>query len=267
MVNFFHWALGKCDRWAKSGARFQSFFVLLVLMLSACAHWPSVDSPAAHQGLQALERIRAINTDLKACKGLGQAALTTQNGKQRARLAWAAQSPDKLRLELLAVSGHPLAALASDGTHLYLRDNTSGRFFKKRSPGASLAPLIHIPLQVHDLIAYLLGRVPLVDAERVTLMDNPQKPGYILELSRWWGTICQRILLAEDGTTVQQVIRFDHDGVPAYVVQLAGHRLEGDYSFPHRVAVKSEKGHRIDIRLDRFWPNTRIDEAAFRLTR
>jgi outer membrane lipoprotein-sorting protein len=241
------------------------FFALSGLTLSGCAHWPSADSPAAREGRKALERLRAVNADLSACKGLGQVALTMEEGVQRARLAWAAQSPDKLRLELLAVSGHPLAALASDGTHLYLRDNTRDRFYKGRS-SASLDPLLHIPLKVDDLIAYLLGRVPLMAADHVALMDNPEKPGYILNLGRWWGTLGQRILLAEDGATVEQVTRFDADGEPAYWVELGQRRLEGDYWLPRRLSVKTKKGHRIDIHLDRFWPNASIDDDAFRLT-
>lgn len=207
-----------------------------------------------------------MNAGLTACKGLGQVALTTEKGIQRARLAWAAQSPDKLRLELLAPSGHPLAALASDGTHLYLRDHTSERFIKHRSANASLAPLVHVPLTVSDLIAYLLGRIPLVAADRVALMDNLEKPGYVLNLGRWWGTISQRILLAENGATVERVIRFDAEGKPAYWVRLGQHRREGDYTFVHRLSVATKTGNRIEIQLDRFWPNARIDGAAFRLT-
>jgi hypothetical protein len=236
-------------------------------LLGGCAHWPQGDTPGARQGLQALYNLRTVNAGLTTCKGLGQATLTTKNGVQRARLAWAAQSPNKLRLELLAVSGHTLAALASDGAYLYLRDSTSDRFLQTRSSRASLEPLVQVPLYVPDLIAYLFGRVPRVTAERATLMDNPQKPGYILELSRWWGKTCQHIGLAEDGTTVEQVTRFGADGVPIYWVELGQRHEEGEFSLPRRLTVKTKKGSQIDIRLDRFWPNTLIDGAAFQLER
>jgi hypothetical protein len=109
--------------------------------------------------------------------------------------------------------------------------------------------------------------VPLVNAERVTLMDNPQKPGYILELSRWWGKTCQRIGLAKDGTTVQQVTRMGADGLPLYWVEFGQRHKEGEFSLPRRLTVKTTKGGQIDIRLDRFWPNTPIDGAAFHLER
>jgi hypothetical protein len=263
-VTLFH-----SDRLLRFGRAFRPlvlFWALSGLALSGCAHWPSADTPAAREGLQTLERLRAVNADLSACKGLGRVALTTEEGIQRARLAWAALGPDKLRLELLTVSGHPLAALASDGTHLYLRDNIRERFHKSRSSRPSLKPLVHIPLDVHDLIAYLLGRVPLIDADRIALMDNPQKHGYILDLSRWWGAVHQRILLAADGTSVERVIRFDAQGEPAYWVELGQPRLEGDYSFPRRLTVETKKGHRIEIQMDRLWPDARIDDSAFRLT-
>jgi outer membrane biogenesis lipoprotein LolB len=239
--------------------------VIVLLALSGCAHWPSADAPEAREGQQALERLQSVNADLSACKGLGQVILTTQEGIQRARLVWAVQGPDKLRLELLAVSGHPLAALASDGTHLYLRDNMRDRFHKSRS-SASLKPLIHIPLDVHDLIAYLLGRVPLIEADRIWLIDNPQKPGYILNLNRWWEAGRQRILLAADGISVERVIRLDADGEPTYWVELGQRQPEGEYSFPRWLRAVTKNGHRLEIQMERFWPNARIEEAAFRLT-
>jgi hypothetical protein len=246
---------------------------IIWLLMTGCAHWQEVDTPADLAGRQALEHLRALNTGLSQCKGLGQAALKTQAGAQRTRLAWAARSPDKLRLELLAVSGHPLAALASDGNYLYLRDNSTDRFYKNRSANASLEPLVKVPVRVPDLIAYLLGRVPLVDAERSRLMDNPRQPGYILELSRWWGEVAQRVFLGADGRTVTRVIHFGDTGKPAYQVDMADFRMAGAYSFAHQLrissvaTVRNAETNRIDIRLERFWPNTGIDDGAFQLTR
>jgi hypothetical protein len=241
--------------------------VLVWLLMAGCAHWQEADTPAAIQGRQAVERLRALNSGLRQCKGLGQAALKTRTGTQRARLAWAVRTPDKLRLELLAVSGHPLAALASDGHYLYLRDSSRGRFMKKRSPRASLESLVNLPVRVPDLIAYLTGRVPLVDAERRRLMDNPRQPGYILELSGWWGEIAQRIYLEKDRRTVTRVVHFDKAGEPAYQVDLAGYRAEGGFSFARRLSISNAAQDRIDIRLERFWPNSGIEEDAFQLKR
>jgi outer membrane lipoprotein-sorting protein len=235
--------------------------------MSGCAHWPAADTPAAREGRQAVERLRALNSGLRDCKGLGRAALITRTGTQRTRLAWAARSPDKLRLELLAVSGHPLAAIASDGEYLYLRDNSSDRFYKNRSPRASLEPLVSLPVRVPDLIAYLTGRVPLVDVGRSRLMDNPRQPGYILEMIRWWGEVAQRIFLEADGRTVARVIHFDAAGNPAYQVELADYRPDGSFSFARQLSITNTAEHRLDIRLERFWPNTAIDDGAFQLTR
>jgi outer membrane lipoprotein-sorting protein len=211
--------------------------------------------------------LQAANAGLEDCKGLGQVTLRTGSKSQRARLAWAAKVPDKLRLELLAVSGHPLAALASDGSHLYLRDNTTERFHKSNSPEANLEQLVQVPLRVSDLIAYLLGRIPTVTAERMVQMDNPHEPGYILELSRWWGAISQRIFLKPDGKTITRVVNFAAEGKIAYQVNLADHRPEGEFLFARRLSAFTPEGDRIDMRLERFWPNAGIDEGAFQLTR
>jgi hypothetical protein len=246
---------------------------IIWLLTTGCAHWQNADTPADLAGRQALEHLRALNNGLSECKGLGQTALETRTGAQRTRLAWAARSPAKLRLELLAVSGHPLATLASDGNYLYLRDNSTDRFYKHRSTNASLEPLVKVPVRVPDLIAYLLGRVPLVEAERSRLMDNPSQPGYILELSRWWGEVAQRIFLGADGRTVTRVIHFDDTGKPTYQVVMAEYRMVGAYSFAHQLrisnadAVRNSEINRIDIRLERFWPNTGIDDGAFQLER
>lgn len=235
--------------------------------MSGCAHWRSVDTPAELEARQTLARLQAANAGLQDCKGLGQVTLRTGSQAQRARLAWAAKAPDKLRLELLAVSGHPLAALASDGAHLYLRDNTNDRFHKTNSRRASLEQLVQVPLRVTDLVAYLMGRIPDIAAERMVQLDNPNQPGYILELSRWWGEISQRIFVGPDGTTIKRVVNFDSEGKIAYQVDLADHGVEGDFLFARRLSAFTPEGDRIAIRLERFWPNAGIDAAAFQLTR
>lgn len=242
-------------------------FLAAALLMSGCAHWRSVDNPAEMAARRTLTRLQTVNAGLSDCKGLGQVTLRTGSKSQHARLAWAAKIPDQLRLELLAVSGHPLAALASDGSHLYLRDSTSDRFHKSNSPQANLEQLVQVPLRVPDLIAYLMGRTPAVAAERMVQMDNPHEPGYILELSRWWGAISQRIFLNPDRKTITRVVNFAAEGKVAYLVDLADHRSEGEFLFAHRLSAFTPEGNRIDIRLERFWPNAGIDGGAFHLSR
>lgn len=241
-------------------------FLAAALLTSGCAHWRSTDTPGEMEARRTLSRLQAANAGLADCKGLGQVTLRTDAKSQRVRLAWAAKAPDQLRIELLAVSGHPLAALASDGSHLYLRDNTSNRFHKSNSPKANLEQLVKVPLQVPDLIAYLMGRVPAVTAERVVQMDNPHEPGYILELSRWWGAISQRIFLKPDGKTITRVVNFASEGKITYQMDLADHRPEGEFLFACRLSAFTPEGDRIDIRMERFWPNAGIDEGAFQLS-
>ncbi len=237
-----------------------------LLLIAGCAHWQPDETPASIEGRQTAERLHAVNSGLLACKGLGQASLVTPNGVQRSRLAWAAQAPNKLRLELLSVSGHSLASVATDGRFMYLRDNTGGRFYRRRSSQASLEPIVNLPLRVPDLITYLLGRVPIPDSYHGALLDNPRKAGYILELSRRWGAVSQQILLDEDRTTVQKVVHLDGDGNPAYWVEFGKQRPVGEFSFPRRLHLTSATGDRIEIQMERFWPNVPIDDAAFRLT-
>lgn len=234
--------------------------------MTGCAHWQEADTPADLEGRRVVERLRAFNDGLQRCKGLGQVALVKGATTQRTRLAWMARMPNKVRLEFLAVSGHPLAALASDGDHIYLRDIAGDRFHKNRYTRASLEPLVGVPVRLPELIDYLMGRVPLVDAERSLLMDNPAQDGYILELRRWWGETVQRIVLGPDGKRVRRVVHFDAEGAPAYWVEPGNWKTIDGFTFPGRLTVEAPTGERIEIRLERFWPNAAIDEGAFRLT-
>lgn len=236
------------------------------LLLGGCAHFQSADTPAEVATRRTLDGLQAANAGLVDCKGLGRVTLGSGAQAQRARLAWAARAPDKLRLELLAVTGHPLATLASDGAHLYLRDATTGRYYKNRSTQISLERLVHVPLRVNDLVAYLMGRIPIAANERVVQMDNPHQPGYILELRRWWGEVSQRIMVKPDAKTITRVVKFAAEGEIAYQVDLSHHGAHGGFLFARQLSASTPAGDRIDIVLERFWPNAGIDEGAFRLT-
>ena len=254
----------------RSGSMHAKHLIALVpalfLALTGCAHWKAPDTPAAREGQRVLEQLRAVNSGLEAVKGLGQAALTTGTGRQRVRVAWAAQATGQLRMELLAVSGHPLATLATDGEYLYLRDNAGDRFLKCRAPRANLKALVQVPLRVPDLIDLLMGRIPLPKAEHSVLMDNPRQSGYILERHRWWGTKVQQIHLAADGLTVRRVVFFDADGHTTHWATLSGHKDQGGYTFPGQLAVAAPTGARMEIRMERLWPGARLNGEAFQLS-
>jgi outer membrane biogenesis lipoprotein LolB len=103
---------------------------------------------------------QAHNADLEPTKGLMRIEIISGGRITSGRAAWAAEHPDRLRLEWLSALGQPLMSMAGDGKTITLyssADQTYRRFAQSRT---ALERLIRIPIGIEDLIDVLAGRPP-----------------------------------------------------------------------------------------------------------
>jgi hypothetical protein len=67
------------------------------------------------------------------------------------RIAWVASTPDKIRITLSSVSGHPMVSAASDGQWFYFVSHASGDFYKKRPSNVNMKRFFSIPIKSEDI--------------------------------------------------------------------------------------------------------------------
>lgn len=148
--------------------------LLVVLAMTGCGRLPPVARPypppspgELFASLQArAERIHGIDAVAKVderAKGVPRVTVKVQIFALR---------PDRLRLEVQGPLNSGAATLVTDGTRFSLFDTRQGRFFTGTAEPCNVARLIQVELPPTDIVAVLLGSVPLAGAPAAVEWDS-----------------------------------------------------------------------------------------------
>jgi hypothetical protein len=210
--------------------------------------------------------LKQTNAGLTRFKCIAKMTLVSP-GKpvQSFRTAVAGEFPDYLRIDLFSPYGGSAGSLASDGKHLYLVMYAAHEYYKKRFGDGSLRRFVDMDITVGDLLALLVGRIPMDADYAARLMPavsgSPEK--VILLLDRW-GHTRQRITLDSTGLPVR-VVWFDSRQHSTKSVTITGRQVTQGFVLPKRIDLSSAGGQRISVAVDRYTVNVRFDEGLFTL--
>ena len=269
-----------------------SILFIFTFFFSACTILsPRVsERPKDRLSLEAEKIISTIenqNLELKTFKGVGN--ITFRRNKKKdgvGRIAWIASAPDRIRIVLSSVSGHPMVSVASDGQWLYLNSHSSGDFYKKPATASSMRRLLTVPVKTEDMVDILAGRVPIHSYDSVVLTDSrsdvydpnesmgstgksregSRQNGYVLVLKKKWGDILEKIYLDENKKNVHKVEMFNPTGTLAYRVEFDRMRVIDGYRIPSRFRVSNNDGSDFFLDVDRYWVNAAVPLSVFVLT-
>jgi len=246
---------------------------MLVFMFGGCTSFkqrtttpPSGDASPAAKAL--LSRLESRNSDLITFKASGRIRLENIDGIQHARAMWAGYRDEKIRLEILGPSGQPMASFASDGDHIYLISHADNRFYSKRSPKASLEKLIHVPLQVNESLDLLTGRIPSsADRSATFLKESTEGIQILIAKKHEKGTPYDKIYFNSQNNTIQKLESFDKDGYLKFRVEIKDMYNTGGFRVPEQLVISDGGNNRLDLSVDRFWPNVPVSDALFVLSK
>lgn len=254
---------------ARLACRFFSHLLILSVLLSACAA-PSgrIDrSTSASPDLSpenTLKKIRRINAELDAFKGIGQIEWTSPDGiRQKTRLAWLCNLPDKLRVELLDIAGRPAVSLSSDGQHYYYFSRADRHYERRATNDFDLEPVVSLSINIAEVMPMLAGRFPTLPGGDASLTRPDSAAGFLLELSDGWLGEKQKFYLDETASAIYKLEVFDPWGALRYRAELVSFKTIGEYRIPTRIILSNDDLTRVVLRTDRFWPGIRTQDAAF----
>jgi hypothetical protein len=215
---------------------------------------PPEISPAAARHLRDIEQ---LNQGLESFKGIGSLRLSGAKGRQTLRAAWIAQMPDRLRLELLGVTGAPVASVAADGSHFsaYLHDRR--KEYRHRLGDDGLERVVGIELKVAEVVSMLGGRI-FIDEFRDAVVQEG-----VLILKDGAGRIQQAVHPPGEQNPWWIVERFDAGGKLRYRAILDAPRQMDGFLIPGRIIVATEGVGGLQVSLDRFWANPAVAPNAF----
>jgi starvation-inducible outer membrane lipoprotein len=272
-----------------------AIFFVCIFFLSACAGLPHKiseeskefrSSPPAEAIISAL---KSQNHKLNTIKGLGRIAFLENAEKDITfRIAWVASSPDKIRITLSSISGHPVISTASDGRWFYFYSHVKGDYFKKRPTNFNVKRFFRIPIKSGDIVNILLGRIPMAKFHSAELKEvkaakdrsnkNPESKsisslnednerttnGWILLLKSKWRNVREKIYL-DDLLEVQKVEMFDSAGEIVYRIELIKMQTIKSYRVPYRLKVSNNDGAGFQLNLDRYWADATVSPSVFKL--
>jgi hypothetical protein len=245
--------------------------ICICLLSSACSqHAGRISGQSKSTALQSpsyvLDSIREKNQSITQFKGIGTIKLA-RAGHIRIdeRMAWAMVFPDKMRIEIRAISGVSLASLAYNGKRLSVSIPSENRFIEEKTRNAKLTKLIAIPIRAHDLMQTLAGRIPVRQNYKLLMVKEAGTYPFTLVLSNRWNTVIQKIYLDATLKNVEGFAMFNQHGSLEYQVLYKKMQKIGEYHLPSRFKIASRKGDAMQIDVDRYWLNIPISPSLFKL--
>ena len=243
-------------------------FFYRCFFLCSCASYigRAPEKAAVAIGIEAQGLIAAIqsnNDTLKTFKGIGKVKLSKKGKIQRARIAWVGSDPGRLRLEILAITGQPIASLASDGDWVYLNIHDRQRFYRKRTNDANLKNIVSIPVKSSDVLHLLAGLIPVREHNHATVIKNESGEGYVLLLKKGSKRVLERIYLDEPKKMVQKVEVLNTNGSLGFRATFEKMQIIDGYNVPLVLRIVDDEGVNFQLNVEKYWANVSVSPSAF----
>ena len=213
-----------------------------------------------------LKTISLRNHTLVTYKGIGNIKIWDDRSVLSARIAWIAEAPDRLRLELFGIPGQRSARLASDGQWVYLDPQPGSKLYKHKLSDRLFRHLLPVSLTVRDMIALLAGRVPPMDHQRSQLILTPDGKFYRLTLeTHWWGER-QEILIDVSTKDIRRIDVFHSGGSLKYRAEFIKMKRIKTYRVPQHLKISNGDGKGVLMDISRYWADVAVTPEQFTLT-
>jgi hypothetical protein len=239
--------------------------LILLLLVTGCTPLrPQTDPRLDKKALVLANTILSLNKEITSSKGTGWVEVETDTRTDKFKIAWAASAPNRLRITFL-VAGHPVETIVATGNHVTFISHTGEHNpHTTFSSDPNLKKYLHVPVKLSDLIAILLGHIPIKKFDHAWFKPGDSNFPPII-LAQNWELTFQQLHLNKVGK-VQRLVFLDKDNMPVYDITYIDYQAYGKSRIPATLLVKDTAGKKIHLTLTRFVPNPPIKESVFRLT-
>lgn len=246
--------------------------ILLALILAlqtACAAVPGPVEPPGDDSVKLARILEQTNRTLTTCKGIGRLEFTHSGSRQRLRIAWVSQMPEKIRLTVLGLDGRPLMTAAADESGFAVQDHTTGTYQQGSLEDYRLKAALHLPLDVNSLALILGGRLPDFKYDRAVITSGRSDGEHAVVLKKWWNMVgrvyFRNTTSAGLQPTITRIEAFQQTGEMRYRADINATRVVGKYVVPRSLTVQSGANDRIVLDIERYWVNEPVPPETFQL--
>ncbi|WNG35978.1 DUF4292 domain-containing protein [Archangium violaceum] len=207
--------------------------IFLALICSGCPK--RIDFGPTGPITQAEELFRltsAAQDRVATLQGDGKLRVQSPQGSGTVSAYLAASRPGLLRVEMFDFFNRPIAVLVTDGQRFGLFQAQENKYYQGPATPRNLSRFLPIALPSEELVSVMLGKVPFIPAERMTLALDNEQGLYVLTLHR--GSVAQVLHIHPK---YLQVVRSEVRGAPAYGLEYDGFKEKGGVLFPHEVRL------------------------------
>jgi outer membrane lipoprotein-sorting protein len=238
---------------------------LLIGCLFACApiSRPPVVVPEVSEA-ELLAILAGNKTSFTSLKGIARISLHESGRKNiRGKHVLLVKKPGQVRTEILGLFGQPIAvAVVDENSAAILVPKEAALYVGKPSP-KNVERVLRIPLEIKDLVNFVLYQVPLIDY-RTSLLQILPDSGFRLTLKGENGRQ-EELEFNADKKLVKVLFR---DGADKILTVRYGNFSGGEKSFPQRLGLSLPgKGIEAEVEFSSLETNVDLEDELFRLTK
>lgn len=237
--------------------------ILLVLVLAGCVTpRPETDPARDREALRLATDLRGLNRDIRTAKGTAWIRVESGIRNEKFRIAWAAETPNRLRLVILA-SGHPVETVLATGDIVtFVSHMGKHKPHTAVSNDPDMARYIHLPVRLSELTTLLLGQLPIREFDDAWF--SPDDSERIL-LRKSFVSEFQEISMDPD-RGISAILLRNRDESPLYELRYLAFEEMNGHQVPREITVHDNHHRIISLTITRFIPNAPLKESVFRLT-
>lgn len=240
-------------------------FVLCVLLFTGCAPLrPQTDPEMDKAALGLSHQAASLNQQITSSRGNGWATLQTQTETIKYKIAWAAVYPNKIRITFL-MFGQPIETIVSTGQRVTFLSHTSrhARYsFETQDP--DMENYIHVPIKMSEIIAILLGRLPIKPYDDAYFSSSDTGMGLVTLHQKQSGPV--QVLAFDTFQTLYQMTCISSSREPLYDYRILAYEPHDFGQLPTTIEITDQKNRKLSLSITHFVANPQVKDSVFVLT-
>jgi hypothetical protein len=209
--------------------------IFLALLCSGCPKRIDFGPQGRITQAEELFRLtREAQSQVVTLQGDGKLRVESPQGSGTVSAYLAASRPGLLRVEMFDFFNRPIAVLVTDGQRFGLFQSQENKFYQGPATPGNLSRFLPVALPSEELVSVMLGQVPFLPADRMTLDVDEKERLYVLTLQK--GAVSQ--VLHIDPKHLR-VVRSSVRGIRTYDLEYDHFKERGALVFPHEVTLRA----------------------------
>ncbi|MBZ4417724.1 DUF4292 domain-containing protein [Myxococcus sp. RHSTA-1-4] len=236
--------------------------IFLAVLCSACPKRIEFGPEGELTDAQAVyQRVKENQDNIVSLEGDAKLRVESPQASGTLSMFVAITRPALLHFETFDFFNRPLASLASDGRRFGLYQSETNTWYQGPASAENVSRFLPVVLPGEELVAIMLGQVPLIPPERMTLELDRDKGAYVLTLYRGPATQVLQV-----HTKYLRVLKSQVRGIPGYDLSFDDFLEKGSVIFPGKVELVAEQAAtKLQVRYQQISLNGRPDLTLYEL--